>query len=378
MFMFRLHHVALWLPFTLGVLALTPESWASGPTDTVARDASAASEAPRASDIGPAPANCPSAIARQTRLSEAAAVRRMQRSAILVTRETIAQAEDLAAKHWERVGVAFIVDSTKRGRQHLQRAVRRYEARVGEVPRETCRALAARDLTVCRGLPEHEVSGCTAWIALRSGLESGCDQVAEPLRAACTLLRSPGSSCPAVEGPGREACLRVQGVLGGVERACASTEGETACTWAALISSLAAKEGDECEAVRPAGDRRSPRAKRTHTLCQAVVGGHPLRCPADTSLTQFDDVVTWIESRVLGGGPALRIATNLQVDRPSVCAVEVGVSLGDEVVETQSWLVAPGSQASVPDWRALTTKASPFALVARASAVCVLRQYWGP
>ena len=372
------HRVARWIPIMLGLLLMVEESRAVSPVDARAHDAGAPAVASGESDAGPEPANCPSAIARQERLSGEAEVRRMERSAISVTRETIAQAEDLAAKHWERVGVAFVVESTRRGRQHLQRAVRRYEARVGELPRETCRALAARDMAACKGLPEQEASGCMAWLALRSGVTAGCNAAPEPLRAACRVLRTPGATCPSEEGAGREACLRVQGALNGVAEACASKEGETACTWAGLLSSLAAAPEQACEALRPGGDRRSPRAKRTHTLCQAVVSGQPLRCPADTQLTQVDDVVTWIESTVLGGGPAMRLVTNLQVDRPSVCAVEVSLRLGPEVVETQSWLVSPGSQASVPDWRALTSKASPFELVASPSAVCVLRQYWGP
>jgi hypothetical protein len=302
----------------------------------------------------------------------------MQRSAISVTRETITQAQALAAKHWEREGVAFTVDSARRGRQRLQRAIRPYAARVGELPRETCRALAARDPQACRALAEDEASGCAAWIALQAGVATGCEQAPEALRSACTLLRAPGTGCPAAEDPGREACLRVKGAIDGVAQACSSKEGETACTWAALISSLVTTEGPRCDAVRPGEGRRSPRAKRTHTLCQAVSGGHPLRCPADTVLTQVDEVVTWIEARVLGGGPALRLVTNLQVDRPAVCAVEVALKVGGELLETQSWLVSPGSQASVPDWRALTSKASPFELVATPSAVCVLRQHWGP
>ena len=374
----RPHHHARWIPIMVGVLLVAGQSRAGSTADATARDARVSPSAPGVVDAGPEPENCPSAIARQKRLSEAAAVKRMERSAISVTRETIAQAEDLTTKHWERVGVAFVVDSARRGRQYLQRATKRYQARIGEVSRETCRALASRDEGACKALAKDDVAGCMAWLALRRGLDSGCEKAPEPLRAACALLQSPGSTCPTDDGPGREACLRVQGALSGLQKACASTEGETACTWAALISSLTAPEGTSCDAVRPGGDRRSPKAKRTHTLCQAVTSGQSLRCPADTTLTQVDEVVTWIESKVIGGGPAMRLVTNLQVDRPSVCAVEVGLTLAGEVVETQSWLASPGSQASVPDWRALRTKASPYELVPRASAVCVLRQYWGP
>ena len=350
---------------------------AATPPDAKVGDAGSALAPAPSGDEGPEEENCPSAVARQERLASAAELRRMERSARVVTKETIAQAEALASLFWEKEGVRFLVDSTRRGDAFLERSRRPYAPRVGEVSRALCEAMAARDHKACRALGEEEASGCLAWLSLRAGVSDGCDAAPQTLRSACAFLKTPKAGCPDAEGPAREACARVSGAVAGLDAACRSPEGETACTWSGLLASLTKAPEEACDVLRPGGDRRSPRAKRSHTLCQAVLSGEPKRCPSNTKLVQVDDVATWVEARVIGGDTR-RLVTNLQVDRPALCALEVTLKSGGETLETLSWLVSAESQASHPDWRNLETKASPYELETTASALCVLRQYWGP
>jgi len=313
------------------------------------------------------------------RLSKAAELKRMTRAAVMVTRQTVAQAEELAAKWWEAQGVAFVVDSTRRGTAHLERSSRDYKPRVGEVPRATCRAMASREVTACQALPEQEAVGCQAWLALHAATrpDVSCDTAPEPLREACTVLRAPETPCTT------EACSRVLAARSGLAEACTAPDDETRCTWAGLLSSLA-PGGGPCDAVRPGGDRRSPRARRTHALCRAVLAGQPLRCPEDTVPVQVVDVATWIEARVIKGREGLRLVTNLQVDRPAACAVEVELRRaadgqgpgGEVVIETLRWTASPGSRVSVPDWRELESTGSAWDLRPVASATCVQRVRW--
>ncbi|MDP6943087.1 MAG: hypothetical protein QF464_02965 [Myxococcota bacterium] len=351
-----------------------------GPGDASTPDATPATGAAQGDDAGPSqPANCPSAIARQKRLASAAELRRMRRAAVTVTKATIAQAEDLATEWWEAQGIAFVEASARRGTQHIGRSARDYRPNIGEMPRATCRALAARDAVACRGLPEGESVGCLAWIALHAATRPGasCADAPEALREACRVIVEPGATCPSDAGPAREACERVRGARAGVAEACASLDGETHCTWAGLLSSLSsASSSAACDAVRPGGDRRSPRARRTHALCAAVASGAPLRCPQDTAVIQVDDVVTWFEARVIGGPKGLRLVTNLQVDRPAACATEVELRRGDVVIETVRWSALPDSRAGLPDWRDVKTAGSPTGVVAVAAITCAPRIRW--
>ena len=87
--------------------------------------------------------------------------------------------------------------------------------------------------------------------------------------------------------------------------------------------------------------------------------------------------MTWFEARVVGGPNGLRLVTNLQVDRPSVCAAEVELRHGEVVKETVRWIASPGSHVSVADWRPLSTTGSPWEVVPVAIAACVPRAGWG-
>ncbi len=331
-----------------------------------------------------------SADERRERLAQQAAVRDRAKLALMATVWTIGHAEQVAHAWWEERAADFLRAARQRGDRYLNSIGRSGERR-REIGPALCQALAAREDAQCATLPDlMDRAACGSWLALEAALRpagTGCDALPSTLAGACRHLATPGHTCASEPEAARDACDQLADAVSGADAACRVLEDPTICGWALLASGLGAEPGTKvargrsvCDRVAPGPGRSTTLHVRTHSVCRAVLGADPRRCPPPGAPLPPapDQVHHFVDAEVLGAVSGAQVVVGLQVDTPAICALTVEILAGEDVADELVEVVVANSWQPQAVVRELARGSDPRGLRAVTAAACAPRLVWKP
>ncbi len=289
-------------------------------------------------------------------VAEAAAEERARgqdrgRDAVDVTKRTIDDAFDRADRYWQRQNDAFhkafsarvseVAVSVEEGERAVARGSPEEDR--SRVNSETCRTLAARELSVCDAIPEpSQRQACfvlTMALSMSYGVEDPDDAFCAALfacpGACCRLLyRGDASGCDAAEGLERRACQRVRQTRDAWRERCGEGGRGLECIGALIF--LAHQHGPSVCEWPIAAHGEDERTTHLRDVCQAALRGEPERCGGPSERRGKVPYRYAVDSRLMASSGVTWWVVAAMASVPSVCHLRGHVVEGDRAPEAVS------------------------------------------